>query len=271
MQEMSDCRSSFIEERGEIARQESDRLGFQPVAQRALRRKHRLRTRSIRAVVQERDARVKTPAEIGLQGSGRPGVSKLSPLLKTAVTPPRVASQRTWPSPTTRHLTGSVVGSSVMTPVRSPSPRPPSLDGAEPPNRATVASHDEGSACGTTINPGTIPSPVTPPPGVHVHSARAIAPALAPKRTAPPARADAIAAHARVPGITETMTSGSPPGKTTMSAAARRSASTGSEAVPTSTTIAGSASTTNPSLVATRVKAATACAADRSGLQRAVA
>ena len=74
-------------------------------------------------------------------------------------------------------------------------------------------------------------SPAIPPPGVQVHDAKAIAPALAPARTAPPTWASVIAAQAAVPGITVGMRSGSPPGKWMTSAAASHAASSGSDAV----------------------------------------
>ena len=86
-----------------------------------------------------------------------------------------------------------------MTPVCSASPRAPRPSGAHAAKRSTVSVQVAARACGTTAKPRTTIRPPIPPPGVQVHDAKAIAPALAPASTAPAAWASLIAAQAALP------------------------------------------------------------------------
>ncbi len=161
-EEPADRRPRVVEQPGQVARQEPDRFRFEPLAERRLEREDRFRAGPERAVVEERDARVESPAEVGPHGRARPGVVNRSPGRSTTGVPPRSASQRTSPSPTTCHVTGSAVGSRVIAAVRSASaeqaesgrrPRPEPADRRRPRRLRRVRDDDEPRHDPETVDP----------------------------------------------------------------------------------------------------------------------
>ena len=64
-EERSHGLARLVEETGQVAGQELDGLGFHAILKRPLRLEDRNRARAVRAVVQERDVGIETPAEIG--------------------------------------------------------------------------------------------------------------------------------------------------------------------------------------------------------------
>ena len=102
-EEPPDRAARVVEQPGQVVGQELDRLRLQPIAPGSLDLEDRCGARPVRAVVQERDRGIESPAEVALH-SGMTGVSITSPDRATTVSPRSgSASQRASPGPTTRH------------------------------------------------------------------------------------------------------------------------------------------------------------------------
>ena len=173
-----------------------DRLGLEPVAPGPLDGEDRFRAGAVRAVVEERDRRVEPPAEVGVhagsprrRGSSRPSGDDRRRRRGPPASAPRPDRRRAM----TVGCRSAAAPSDHAGPLRQAERAEVA---AAPTPRTARAEADPGwlrARGARTTRPGTTSRPAIPPPGVHVHEPSAIAPALAPARTAPSTRARWIA------------------------------------------------------------------------------